>query len=657
MSTLLSPGIVVKETDLTSRVPNNGTSGGAFVGNFAWGPVEENTTISNANELQAQFGKPTDANFVDWFSASNFLDYTGNLSLVRVIDADAKNANDTGSGVVIKNSTHFQAVSSSLTGNFAARFPGALGNSISVALADASTFDAWDAGYKNVFDSAPGTSDLAAAIGAKNDEVHVLVIDRLGLFTGTPGEVLERYSFLSKASDSRDANNLPNYYVSVLNRQSKYVWVIAPLSGTAVTDPSTGAVASVSVSDGGQGYTSATVVFSLPQTLGGVQATGTATVAGGKITAITVTNPGSGYTAAPTITISGDGTGAAATAVLGVATGADWGSPLNNNGVPSNYDNLSASFGPVDLSGGANSTDIGSQEIITGLDRFENAEEVDVSLIFLGSAGGESGHTAVVQHAIDNIAEQRQDCLVFFSPKLSDVQNRTQADAVSHILNTRQAIGRSSSYAVMDSGWKLQYDVFADKYRWVPLNADLAGICARVDNVNDPWWSPGGYNRGRLKNVVSLAFNPNKTSRDSIYKVGINPVVTFTNDGTILYGDKTLQGKNSAFSFIPVRRLFIVLRKSIGEASKQSLFEINDDITRASFVNMVEPYLREVKGRRGMDDFRLVCDTTNNTPAVIQAGEFKGDIYIKPNYSVQWVILNFVAVDRTVEFSEVVGTV
>lgn len=573
MTTKLSPGVYVRETDLTNSIPNPGTSGGAFAGNFAWGPVDQITTISDANVLQKTFGKPSDANFVDWFSCSSFLAYTSNLKIVRVIDEDAANADSTGTGVVVKNNTHFEIVKSSLTGvTFAARYPGALGNSLSVEMADAATFAAWTAGYKNLFDSAPGTSEGAAAVGAANDELHILVVDRLGLITGNPGEVLERFSFLSKASDAVDINGSPNYYINVLNSQSRFVWAVNPISGAA---------------------------------------------------------------------LAGD---------LGATA---WGVTLNP-GTASTFDSLDVALG-VDLSGGANSTAIGSAELIAGLNFFQNAEEVDVSLIFLGDAGGASNHTVVVQHAIDNLAESRQDCIVFFSPLLTDVQNVTQSTAVTNVLATRAAVARTSSYAVMDSGWKLMFDVFSNTHRWIPLNADVAGICARVDNTNDAWWSPGGYTRGKVKNVVSLAFNPNKTSRDEIYKVGINPIVTFAADGTVLYGDKTLLGKNSAFSQIGTRRLFITLRKAISNSAKQSLFEFNDTFTRASFVNQVEPYLREVQGRRGMADFKLVCDETNNTPQVIMNNEFIASIFIKPNYSIQYIELNFVAVRRDVEFSEVVG--
>lgn len=578
MATQLSPGVYSREIDLTNSVPAVGASGGAFVGNFHWGPIEQLVKLTNGTELLSVFHKPTDANYVDWFSASNFLSYTADLRVVRVADTNALNAANTGTGVLVKNSDHFEAIRSTLTTQrFIARYAGALGNSLAVEIVDSSTWTAWGDSYKALFDSAPGTSDAAAAVGAENDEVHVLVIDALGLFTGTAGTVLERYSFLSKASDAKDLNNQPNYYVSVLNRSSQYVWAPSPLSGADLSSE--------------------------------------------------VGDP------------------------VGV-----WGSALAPNGVATEFAFIAAGGTDFALSGGVNTTSLASADVIRGLDLLSNAEEVDVSLVFLGDCSGATNYAAVTQHAIDNIAEARKDCLVFISPKLASVLNQTASAAITAITADHTAIARTSSYAVMDSGWKLQYDVHNDKYRWIPLNADVAGLCARVDNTNDPWWSPAGFSRGTVKNVTSLAFSPNKTHRDSLQKLGINPVVKFTDSGVILYGDRTLQGKNSAFSFIGTRRLFIILRKSISKAARSALFEFNDAYTRAAFLNLVEPYLREVKGRRGMDDFKVVCDTTNNTPQVIQSGEFIADIYIKPQYSVQWVTLNFVAIGRDVDFSEVAGS-
>jgi phage tail sheath protein FI len=207
----------------------------------------------------------------------------------------------------------------------------------------------------------------------------------------------------------------------------------------------------------------------------------------------------------------------------------------------------------------------------------------------------------------------------------------------------------------MDSGWKYQYDKYNDTYRWVPLNADIAGLCVRTDTTRDPWFSPAGVNRGQIRNIVKLSFNPTPGERDTLYKNGVNPVVAFPGEGTILYGDKTMQGRSSAFDRINVRRLFIVLEKAISQASRQSLFEFNDEFTRAQFVALVEPFLRDVQGRRGIYDFRVVCDETNNPPSVIDRNEFVGDIYVKPARSINFIQLNFVAVRSGVAFDEIVG--
>jgi len=243
--------------------------------------------------------------------------------------------------------------------------------------------------------------------------------------------------------------------------------------------------------------------------------------------------------------------------------------------------------------------------------------------------------------------------MVFLSPTKASVVNNAAAESTS-VLAFRSGL-TSSSYAVLDSGYKYQYDRYNDVYRWVPLNADIAGVCARTDLERDPWFSPGGLNRGVIKNLIKLAWNPSKTERDNLYVQGINPVVTFQGEGTILFGDKTMLNRPSVFDRINVRRLFIVLEKTIARAARSTMFEFNDQFTRAQFVNLVEPYLRDVQGRRGITDYRVVCDTTNNTGEVIDRNEFVGDIYIKPARSVNFIQLNFVAVRTGVSFDEIVG--
>jgi len=301
------------------------------------------------------------------------------------------------------------------------------------------------------------------------------------------------------------------------------------------------------------------------------------------------------------------------------------------------------------LSGGAYTaaSDANKQ---TAWDRLKNADEVDVSLLITGDASA-----TVAQYVIDNIAEYRKDCVAFISPASANVVNNPSGEVTAITAQKNTNINRSSSYAVFDSAWKYMFDKYNNVYRWIPLNGDIAGLCVRTDSTRDPWFSPAGLNRGQIKNVVKLSWNPNKTNRDDLYKIGVNPVVSFPGEGTVLFGDKTMLSKPSAFDRINVRRLFIVLEKAIATAAKYSLFEFNDEFTRAQFVSLVDPFLRDVQGRRGIYDYRVVCDETNNTPEVIDRNEFVGDIYIKPARSINFIQLNFVAVRTGVAFDEIVG--
>ena len=306
----------------------------------------------------------------------------------------------------------------------------------------------------------------------------------------------------------------------------------------------------------------------------------------------------------------------------------------------------SGGYGIVTLTSGVDGLDedaITAGDVIAGYNLYTDPADVDVSLIIQGKAKT----SVLANHIINNICEVRKDCVAFISPELSDTTVANMVDFAGDLT--------ASTFAVIDSGYKYQYDKYADVYRWIPLNADIAGLCARTDDVRDPWFSPAGYSRGNVKNVVKLQLNPAKAERDVLYKSKINPVITQPGQGTILFGDKTNAPTTSAFDRINVRRLFIVLEKAIGVAAKSTLFEFNDDFTRAQFKNLVEPFLRDVQGRRGIYDFRVVCDETNNTSNVIDSNQFVGDIYIKPARSINYIQLNFVAVRSGVEFSEVVG--
>jgi phage tail sheath protein FI len=568
----LSPGVNVTEIDLTTIVPAVGTTEGAFVGAFNWGPIEEIRTISNEIELVNTFGKPDRSNFVDFFTASNFLAYARNLKLVRAANtAVAKNAS-IGNGILIKNaddysSNYINMEAANTAGMFAAKFPGELGNSLKVSMyADTDYVPRanWNSAlwnYAEFFDSAPNTSVYATSVGGSGDELHFIVIDEDGKFTGAANSVLERFSYLSKASDAITSDGSSNYYVNVINDKSKYIYVINQPLDTA-----------------------------------------------------------------------------------NIADSTNWGLPASGTSYSQGSDSYTTS-----LSGGTVGTVDDSTRII-GYDKFSNAEEIDISLILTGAA-----NVTVVQHCIDNIAEFRKDCVVFMSPTRANVVSVGVSEASNNAISYRNTIGRSTSYAVMDSAWKYQFDKYNNVYRWVPMNGDIAGLCVRTDFERDPWFSPAGFNRGQIKNVVKLSYNPDKTDRDELYKNGINPVVTFRGEGTILYGDKTMLARPSAFDRINVRRLFIVLEKAIARAAKYSLFEFNDEFTRGQFVALITPFLRDVQSRRGIFDYRVVCDETNNTPEVIDRNEFIGDIYIKPARSINFIQLNFVAVRTGVAFEEVVG--
>jgi phage tail sheath protein FI len=424
--------------------------------------------------------------------------------------------------------------------------------------------------FFNVVETAPGQSNYQLYNGntSASDELHVVVVDEDGLFSGTPGTVLETFRGLSRATDAKTDDGSSNYYKDVINQVSEYVWWARDRSQASSN------------------------------------------------TALKLTS-------------------SSATA------------PLNAN-FTCGADGLNESSATLAILGAA-------------YDMFQSAEDIDISLVLQGKpiggttvVGGQTiQNYQLANYIIDNLVETRKDCVALISPDKNMVLNNLGNEAVS-LKNWRGAL-RSTSYAVLDSGYKYQYDKYNDLYRWIPLNGDIAGTCVRTDNTNDAWWSPAGYNRGQIKNVIKLAWNPRKSERDVIYSNGINPVITSPGQGTVLFGDKTLQTKPSAFDRINVRRLFIVLEKAISTAAKYSLFEFNDAFTRAQFKNLVTPYLRTVQGRRGITDFLVVCDDTNNTPQIIDSNQFVGDIYIKPARSINFIQLNFVAVPSGVQFSEVVG--
>ena len=581
MAFQVSPGVAIREIDLTNVVPAVSTSIGATVITGVRGPIEEIVTITSEKELADTFGVPTDDTAQYFFNAAAFLKYGNNLKVVRVAASDAKNAtagtSSAGTGLLIKNKDHYEtnfADGSASQGVFAARFAGDLGNSIVVSYVTNSTaFAAWDAALtaavdtlpddfsaSGLFASAPGTSDYVSGKGGTSDEMHIVVVDANGYISGVAGTVLEKYAYVSQARDAKAFDGTSNYYKEVINATSSYLFWIDHSAD--------------------------------------------------------LTKAGS-YGSENFVTID---------------------TPLVKK-----------------LAGGTDGAAVDVGDIDTGFQVFNDAETIDVNLL-IGAPTLETGtdyDDGVTQsNNLIAIAENRKDVIAFISPPIAaTAQSTTQKQDVIDFADQLN----STSYAFFDSTALKIYDKYNDVYRWIPAAGHMAGLCANTDEVADAWFSPGGFNRGQILGVTKIAFNPKKAERDDLYKKRINPIVSFPGEGTVLFGDKTLLSKPSAFDRINVRRLFIILEKAISTAAKYQLFELNDEFTRAMFRNMTEPFLREIKGRRGITDFKVVCDETNNTGEIIDSNQFVADIYIKPARSINFITLNFIATRTGVDFAEIGG--
>jgi len=636
MGFLISPGVNVTEIDLTTMVPAVSTTEGCMVGNFQWGPCHERTLVDIEDTLVSRFWKPDDDTYVSWYSAWNFLQYGNKLYVVREVDETNANTllrayNSTASGVAnvfIRNRDDYyhnystgQLAANFGSGDWVAKWAGDLGDSIKVSICpSANAYESTLTGTVAVtansasvtgngtsfstelvvrdlivindevkmvksiesntaltltsrhasgavantatrrwefyayVDQPPTTSRYASIAGGVDDEIHVVIVDDDGRWTGSNNELLEVHQNLSLASDAKDEAGSSIYYRDYINSRSRYIWW-GGHNGTLTN----------------AGDTAKNTAFGRPDL------------------------------------------------------------PIN-----------------ATLSGGNDGTAIGNDEKIRGYDLFSNPEEIDVSLVL-----GVDGTQTVAVYLINSIVETRRDCVALLSPPRVTVVNNAGYE-VDDVVEYRNRLP-STSYAMLDCNWKFQYDKYNDVDRYVPCNPDVGGLIVRTDITRDPWWSPGGLNRGNIKNVNSLAWNPRQAQRDILYKNGINPIVIFPGQGCVLWGDKTLLSRPSAFDRINVRRLFITLEKAIAIAAKYVLFEFNDAFTRAMFKNMVEPFLRDVQGRRGIYDFKVVCNETNNTPERIDRNEFWADIYIKPARVINFIQLNFIATRTGVSFDEIVG--
>lgn len=599
MPILSSPGVVVVEKDYSQVVTFNASNNGVIVGDFIKGPIRQPILIDSVKSLEKVFGKPTNANATRWYTAFNFLQYTNSLWAIRSAPTGVKASTAAAGGTAdILNEQEYETETLTGLGQWVCKSPGALGNNLMVVTVDSGNFSdfvTWQNTFVGEIEnfrkftsylSNTTTPDTTTYVYkrvsgsenerlAKNDELHVFVIDVTGKISGSPMSVLEVFESLSKCIDAKNVDGTTNYYVDVINSRSEWIyWANHPDAGV---------------------LTSGANELAFGQYISDLEGTTPKTF---KIFDTTDEFVGAGA---------------------------------------------------VRLVDGADGTTPDDAAVIAAYNTVSNPEEY--SFTFLMTADYSE---TVIEHCIDNIASVRKDCLVYISPKDTNGPFLDRTTMTTDLIGFRNTI-TSTSYGVMDSGWKYQFDLYNQKYRWVPLNGDIAGLCARTDSEAEPWFSPAGYNRGIIKNVTKLSTNPSQGERDELYQNGINPVVTFPGTGTILFGDKTLQKKASAFDHINVRRLFIILEKSIAEAAKYQLFELNDVFTRARFKGLVDPFLRTVKGRRGIDDFRIICDESNNTEEVVARNEFVADIYIKPLYSINYIILNFIAVKSVVQFNQFEG--
>ena len=737
MGFLVSPGVHVREIDLTNVVPSVSTSIGAIAGPFQKGPVSAVTAISSEEQLLSTFGKPNSSNFEWWFTAANFLQYGDALRVVRA-ESSILNAG-ANSGILIRDDDHYEASFSTGQGShgeWAARTAGTHGNSLGVDICPSPAAFSQQLGTLNLVDGAGAIGDLSITVDDQNATSATIAIGDIIKFyanntitaisngaitvatknlvvdgnSGTAavgqrvvGAGISDGDEVVKIVTVTDQQNLIldkaitvandvvlSLMTNVAVESGNIEYEVTSVSGQDLTirvldDPS-GAGLQTIIPD--NSYIRRRWRFSdLFDSAPGTSDWSIANARGeldelhvavydktGDITGYDVDVKGQRTSSVIEVWPSMSKNSAAKTTQGGgnyypdvifrgsnfiywtdhISGGTNWGTDIATG---TDY-TLVAGVNSDTLTGGTDDYSVTAGEIELAYDKFADTENLDINLIMGGPSSGvadtEAGQDTLVT-MITDLCELRRDCVGFVSPYRGATVGVTSS--ITQTENVKNAFDKcpSSSYMVFDSGYKYMYDKYNDVYRFVPLNGDTAGLCANTDAVADPWFSPAGYNRGGVRGAVKLSYNPMKADRDILYKARINPVVDFPGQGVTLFGDKTALSKPSAFDRINVRRLFLVLEKAIATAAKFQLFEFNDEFTRAQFRNLVEPFLRDVQGRRGIFDFRVICDTTNNTGEVIDRNEFIGDIYIKPARSINFITLNFIAVRTGVAFSEVGG--
>ena len=668
MAFLVSPGVQVNEVDLTNVVPAVATSIGAIAGAFQKGPVSSVVNISSEEELVEIFGKPvtTGNQFETFFSAANFLRYTNSLKVVRaesaIVNAGAN------SGILIRDDDHYLdsfANGEGSHGEWAARTAGTWANGIKVEICATSTAYEQDLSSNNLVNTS------TSAVG----DTSIIVDDADA--SGFAFNVGDLISFYSDTSNTVAVDDFNEYQVTAINTSTNALTI-------RLKDDPSGAGLQTAIPDDSKikrRWKYADLFSGPPGTsqyntdngkgagdeLHVVVADGTGDItgfdtdtAGNRTKAVIETF---GFMSKNSSAKSPQGDSIYYPDVIfrksqfiywtdHISAGSNWGTDTTTTYtavIPVTID---------ELTGGTDDFSTTAAEIELAYDKFKNAESEDINLV-LGGSSSIVADTAAAQDThvtmLVNLVEGRKDCVAFASPYRSAVVGVTTSSKQAKNVEVAADLIPSSSYLVLDSGYMYMYDKYNDVYRFVPLNGSVAGLCANTDQVADAWFSPAGYTRGNVRGAIKLAFNPDKADRDVLYQSRVNPVVNFPGQGVVLFGDKTALTKPSAFDRINVRRLFLVLEKAIATAAKFQLFEFNDEFTRAQFRSLVEPFLRDVQGRRGITDFLVKCDNTNNTGEVIDRNEFVADIFIKPNRSINFITLNFVATRTGVAFSEVGG--
>ena len=724
MASQVSPGIVIKERDLSNVVVVGAQQiTAAFASTFQKGPINEIVNISSQKEMIDVFGKPSDANAEDWYVASEFLNYGGRLAVVRAATS-VLNATANGTGVLVRNDLDFEAGTGS-SQTFLAKTAGTWGNSLKVVVVDR--------GYDQIitFDKAPDVTPVVgstltfvsgktAVVGSYDSPTKEVTVNNvLGGLISAGDSITETEDPIASFTHNgvTEAGRTPGTYTPAAHAGGASFQVVVADAGAGV-----GGAVTVTLLTAGDGYEIGdTITLTGAATGGGsdiivtvatilddetgVSAvrdwyTNTAIGTTGLTLASIGPRPGTSVYASSrntandevhviVIDTTGNISGSANTIVerftylskLSDGKGSEGGNIYYKNVLNEQSSfvytgaDLAANFGdtaeemdgddfaiygfvPTDLTGGTDDYSYDNGEVGNAYDLFLDTEETTVDFVLMGGSMAVESETKAKANKVISIAASRKDCIAFVSPhKGNQIGSNGALTTSQQKVNTINFFNglTSTSYAVFDSGYKYFYDRFNDKYRYLPCNGDLAGLCVSTSATLDDWYSPAGVNRGSLRNAVKLAYNPNKADRDELYQARINPIVSFPGSGVTLFGDKTALASPSAFDRINVRRLFLNIEKRVGNLSKQVLFEQNDEATRASFASAVGSYLNEVQSRRGVTDYLVVCDDSNNTPDVIDRNEFIAEIYIKPTRSINYITITFTATKTGVSFNEVVG--